>query len=142
VFAIVAVIARPIGGALADRIGPRRVVAISLTGTAVMAVIVALQPPPDLASGSTFVALAFFLGLGTGGVFAWVALQAPPDRVGSITGVVGAMGGIGGFFPPLVMGATYHLVFPDYGLGLALLTLLAVGGLAFTLLTKSQPRAT
>jgi NNP family nitrate/nitrite transporter-like MFS transporter len=140
VFAIVAVIARPVGGALADRIGPRTVVAISLAGTAVMAVIVALQPPPDIASGSTFVVLALFLGLGTGGVFAWVALQAPPDRVGSITGVVGAMGGIGGFFPPLVMGATYHLVFRDYGLGLALLTLLAVGGLIFSLLTKSRPQ--
>src|SRR4051794_7823288 len=71
-------------------------------------VVVALQPPPDIASGSTFVVLAFFLGLGTGGVFAWAARQAPADRVGSITGVVGAMGGLGGFFPPLVMGTTYQ----------------------------------
>lgn len=137
VFAIVAVIARPIGGTLSDRIGPRTVVAISLAGTAVMAIIVALQPPPDILSGSTFVVLAFFLGLGTGGVFAWVARQAPADRVGSITGVVGAMGGLGGFFPPLVMGATYQVLFPDYGLGLALLTLLALGGLIFTLLSKA-----
>ena len=27
-----------------------------------------------------------------------------PDRVGAVTGVVGAAGGLGGFFPPLVMG--------------------------------------
>ena len=30
--------------------------------------------------------MAFFLGLGTGGVFAWVARRAPPERVGSVTG--------------------------------------------------------
>lgn len=137
VFAITAVVARPIGGVLSDRIGARMVVAISLTGTAVMAVIVALQPPPDVGSGLTFFLLALFLGLGTGGVFAWVARQAPQQVVGSVTGVVGAAGGLGGFFPPLIMGATYHVVLPDYGLGLALLTLLAVGGLIFTLFLKT-----
>ncbi|SDT44218.1 MFS transporter [Microlunatus soli] len=136
IFAITAVIARPIGGALSDRLGPRQVVAISLAGTAILAVVVAFQPPPDLGSGSTFVLLALFLGLGTGGVFAWVAVLAPPDRVGSVTGVVGAVGGLGGFFPPLIMGATYQVLLPDYGFGLGLLTLLAAGGLAFTLLNR------
>ena len=51
--------------------------------------------------------MAFFLGIGTGGVFAWVARSAPAKRVGSVTGIVGAAGGLGGYFPPLVMGATY-----------------------------------
>ena len=50
--------------------------------------------------------MAFFLGIGTGGVFAWVARSAPPERVGSVTGIVGAAGGLGGYFPPLIMGAT------------------------------------
>ncbi|NUR07755.1 MAG: NarK/NasA family nitrate transporter [Nocardioidaceae bacterium] len=133
-FAIAAVVARPIGGVLSDRVGPRTVVATSLTGTAVLAVVVALQPPLELPAGLSFVTLAFFLGLGTGGVFAWVAQAAPAARVGSVTGIVGAAGGLGGFFPPLVMGATYTLVFPGYGLGLALLALVASGALASTLL--------
>ena len=137
VFSIVAVIARPIGGTLSDKVGPRTMVAISLAGTAVMAIVAAIEPPPDILSGGTFAILAAFLGLGTGGVFAWVAKQAPPDKVGSVTGVVGAAGGLGGFFPPLIMGATYQILFPDYGLGLALLTVLAVGGLAFTLIHKA-----
>ncbi|HEY9291485.1 MAG TPA: MFS transporter, partial [Microlunatus sp.] len=137
IFSIVAVIARPVGGMLSDRIGPRAVVAISLAGTAVMAVIASLEPPPDILSGGTFAILAAFLGLGTGGVFAWVARQAPPDKVGSVTGVVGAAGGLGGFFPPLIMGATYQILLPDYALGLVLLTALALGGLAFTLIHKA-----
>jgi NNP family nitrate/nitrite transporter-like MFS transporter len=141
-FAIAAVVARPVGGILADRIGPRAVVAISMGGTAVMAAIVAFQPPLEYPAGISFVVLAFFLGLGTGGVFAWVAQAAPPARVGSVTGVVGAAGGLGGFFPPLVMGATYEAVFPGYGMGLTLLVVVAVGALAFTLLGVKQSRAT
>ena len=132
-FAIAAVVARPIGGTLSDRVGPRTVVATSLAGTAVLAVVVALEPPLEVPAGLTFVALAFFLGLGTGGVFAWVARRAPADRVGSVTGIVGAAGGLGGFFPPLVMGATYEVLLPGYGVGLVLLAVVATGALAFTL---------
>ncbi|HSU36129.1 MAG TPA: hypothetical protein VLJ88_10765 [Propionibacteriaceae bacterium] len=57
------VIARPIGGVLSDRIGAPRVVAISLSGAALLAVVIALQPPRELAAGSSFVAMAFALGL-------------------------------------------------------------------------------
>ena len=133
-FAIAAVVARPIGGILADRIGPRNVVGISLAATAVLAAVVAFQPPLELPAGTTFVLLSFALGLGMGGVFAWVAEQSPPERVGSVTGIVGAAGGLGGFFPPLVMGATFGKVFPGYGFGLSLLVLVAAGALLFTYL--------
>ena len=106
---------------LSDRIHPKIVVMISLAGTAVMAVVVVFQPPPDLWSAATFIAMAFFLGIGTGGVFAWVARRAPARSVGSVTGIVGAAGGLGGFFPPLVMGATYDSADNDYTIGLLLL---------------------
>lgn len=139
-FAIAAVVARPVGGILADRIGARVVVAVSLAGTAVLAVIVALQPPIEVPAGAAFILLALFLGLGTGGVFAWVAAESPPARVGSVTGLVSAAGGLGGFFPPLVMGATYEAVFDGYGFGLALLTVVAVLALVFSLrIGRSKP---
>jgi nitrate/nitrite transporter NarK len=48
--------------------------------------------------------VAVVLGVGTGAVFALVARLVEPERVGAVTGVVGAAGGLGGFFPPLVMG--------------------------------------
>src|SRR5262245_17166268 len=132
-FAIAAVIARPIGGVLADRVGPRPVVAVSLAGTTALAVVIAFEPPLEVPAGVAFVVMAFFLGLGTGGVFAWVARQAPPERVGSVTGIVGAAGGLGGFFPPLVMGATYEVLWSGYAVGLSLLAIVAFGALVFTL---------
>jgi NNP family nitrate/nitrite transporter-like MFS transporter len=141
-FAVAAVVARPIGGFLSDRVGPRVIVAISLAGTTVLAVVEALEPPLEVPAGLSFVLLAGFLGLGTGGVFAWVARQAPPERVGSVTGVVGAAGGLGGFFPPLVMGATYEVLWDGYGLGLSLLAVTAAIALAFTLLDIKPARHT
>jgi MFS transporter, NNP family, nitrate/nitrite transporter len=47
-----------------------------------------------------------------------------PDRVGAVTGVVGAAGGLGGFFPPLAMGLVKDLT-GDYVLGFVLLALVA-----------------
>lgn len=133
-FALAAVVARPIGGALSDRIPPKFVVLVSLGGTAVMAAIAMLQPPPDLWSAVTFTLLAIFLGIGTGGVFAWVARRAPAKSVGSVTGIVAAAGGLGGYFPPLVMGASYDATDNDYTVGLVLLVLTAVIALGFTAL--------
>jgi MFS transporter, NNP family, nitrate/nitrite transporter len=132
-FAIAAVIARPIGGIVADKIGPRTVVATALAGAAVMSLIVALRLPPEIPAGTAFVLMAVFLGLGTGGVFAWVAELAPAERVGTITGIVGACGGLGGFFPPLVLGATYNEAAHSYTIGLVLLTITASAALLFTL---------
>ena len=132
-FAIAAVVARPIGGIVADKIGSRKVVAISLAGAAVMSLIIALRLPPEIPAGTSFVVMALFLGLGTGGVFAWVAELAPAERVGAITGIVGACGGLGGFFPPLVMGVTYNEAAHSYTIGLVLLTITASGALLFTL---------
>jgi NNP family nitrate/nitrite transporter-like MFS transporter len=133
-FALAAVVARPIGGALADRVHPRPVVLFSLAGAAVMALVVATQPAPELAAGLSFVAMAFLLGIGMGGVFAWVARRAPADRVGSVAGIVGAAGGLGGFFPPLVMGATYDEAGHSYTTGLVLLCITATLALGFVLL--------
>jgi NNP family nitrate/nitrite transporter-like MFS transporter len=132
-FAIAAVIARPIGGIVADKIGSRKVVAVALAGAAVMSLIIALRLPPEIPAGTSFVVMALFLGLGTGGVFAWVAELAPAERVGAVTGIVGAAGGLGGFFPPLILGATYNEAAHSYTIGLVLLTITASGALLFTL---------
>ncbi len=143
-FALAAVLARPIGGALSDRIPPKYVVLTSFAGTAVLAFVAIFQPPPDVWSAATFIGLAIFLGIGTGGVFAWVARRSPAKEVGSITGIVAAAGGLGGYFPPLVMGATYDAVDHDYSVGLVLLVataLLAFGYTALRLHAHEPERA-
>jgi hypothetical protein len=44
------------------------------------------------------------MGLGNGAVFKLVPERFPKET-GTVTGLVGALGGLGGFFPPLVLGA-------------------------------------
>ena len=119
-FAIAAVAARPIGGTLSDRIGPVKVSLVSFVGTCVFAFVLAFHPPAEFPAGFAFVLLAIFLGLGTGSIFALVARLVEPSRVGTVTGLVGAAGGLGGYFPPLLMGVIYQVT-GAYTLGFVLL---------------------
>ena len=107
---------------------------MSLAGPPVLALVAVLQPPPDVWAAATFIALAIFLGIGTGGVFAWVARRSPARSVGSVTGIVAAAGGLGGYFPPLVMGATYNQADNNYTIGLLLLVATALIALTYTAL--------
>jgi NNP family nitrate/nitrite transporter-like MFS transporter len=130
-FVVIAVLMRPVGGWLSDRIHPVKVLAASYAIGLVLAVLAALELALVPLGTAAFLGLAAALGLGTGGVFALVSRLAPADRVGSVTGVVGAAGGLGGFFPPLVMGAVYGIT-GDYSLGFALLAGTALLALAYT----------
>lgn len=130
-FALVAVVARPAGGILSDKIGPARVCLVSFVGTTLMAVALVFQPPTELPAGTVFVLMAAFLGLGTGGVFALVAQLVEPARVGTVTGLVGAAGGLGGYFPPLVMGVVFQAS-GTYTLGFVLLAAVALGTALYT----------
>ncbi|GAA3952981.1 MFS transporter [Gordonia caeni] len=132
-FAIAAVVARPIGGALSDRFGPRLITAISCGGAAVLAVWMIFKPSMPWLAGADFLLMAVMMGMGAGSVFAWVAVASPPARVGAVTGLVGAAGGLGGFFPPLVMGATYDEAAHSYTVGLALLVAFAAVACLFTI---------
>lgn len=141
-FAAAAVIARPIGGVLADRFGPKIISLISLAGIVSAAYVVGQQPPEGVLTGVVFLLMAAAMGLGMGAVFAWIGPSTPPDKVGAVTGVVAAAGGLGGYFPPLVMGATYHAETNSYALGLWLLVLVgAVALVVAGMLRDVRPKA-
>jgi NNP family nitrate/nitrite transporter-like MFS transporter len=108
------------------------------TIVAVCASVQAFTPPLMMLGTAAFLIMAAALGAGSGATFALVARSAPADKVGSVTGLVGAAGGLGGFVPPLVMGAIYGW-FGSYGVGLALLALVSALTL---LLTVTVVRAT
>jgi NNP family nitrate/nitrite transporter-like MFS transporter len=94
---------RPVGGALADRSGGTRVLAAVLAVVGLLAVGLASQP----ALAPTVMLLASVLGLlgmGNGAVFQLVGHRVP-ERVGAMTGLVGAAGGVGGFLLPFGFGS-------------------------------------
>ena len=58
-------------------------------------------------------------------------------KVGSISGIVSAAGGMGGYFPPLVMGATYNAEHNSYFVGLTLLAGFAILSLLLALTVRN-----
>src|SRR5689334_18526167 len=140
-FVLLAVVMRPIGGWLSDRIHPARVLVVAFAVVVLGALVQSTTPPLAPLGTIAFLAMAAALGAASGATFALVALLAPQNMVGSVTGVVGAAGGLGGFVPPLVMGSLYGR-YGSYGVGLVLLAVVAAGTLALSaVLARRSPRA-
>lgn len=129
-FALLTVVARPFGGWLADRIHPALVTAAALGCVAVLAVVQAFDPALDPVGTVCFLCIAAGLGTASGSVFTLVSQVTPQPQVGSVTGIVGAVGGLGGFLPPLVMGAVYSAK-DSYSIGFMLLSDLALAGCVY-----------
>ena len=154
-FVVVAVVMRAVGGWLSDRfgrgVGVRGVAVRRRAGTGrrirggASARIASTTPLLDSLGTIAFLGMAAALGCGSGATFALVAKVTEPARVGGVTGLVGAAGGLGGFVPPLVMGYIYGRT-DSYALGLMLLAVTAVATLVLTLTvvrrTASEPVAT
>ena len=123
-FALLAVIGRPLGG-LTRRPDRRRAGArVSFAAVFVLALGLAASYKSMVPLTICCLTMALALGLGTGAVFKLVPVWYP-DRVGAVTGVVGAAGGLGGFFPPLVMGVVKSAT-GGYALGFILMALVAL----------------
>jgi NNP family nitrate/nitrite transporter-like MFS transporter len=100
-FVVLATLMRPVGGTLADKIGGRTILKWVFPVVAVMAAFLACPLMSTFTIGALGMAAA--IGLGNGAVFKLLP-EYFPTSVGSVTGLVGAAGGLGGFFPPLVLG--------------------------------------
>ncbi len=125
-FVVLATVARPLGGVLADRVGGRQILFVVFPLTTVMAVLMAVPTMGTFTVGALGMAAA--IGLGNGAVFKLVP-EYFPKSVGGVTGLVGAAGGLGGFFPPLVLG-TVRQATGSFAPGFALLAAFALGCLA------------
>src|SRR5262245_42893815 len=100
-FVVLATLLRPVGGWLSDRIGGSRVLAGVFLGISVFALLLGWRAMVPFTVGA--LGCATFLGLGNGAVFKLVP-QYFPKETGTVGGLVGALGGLGGFFPPLLLG--------------------------------------
>lgn len=100
-FVVLATLLRPVGGWLSDRIGGARVLSGVFLGVVPFALLLTWPAMIPFTVGA--LGCAALLGLGNGAVFKLVP-QYFPAETGTVTGLVGAMGGLGGFFPPLLLG--------------------------------------
>jgi NNP family nitrate/nitrite transporter-like MFS transporter len=80
--------------------------------------------------------MAAAIGMGNGAVFKLVP-EYFPHAVGSVTGLVGAAGGLGGFFPPLALGLI-HRSTGAFTWGFALLAAFSVACWCISLMTRPR----
>ena len=136
---------RPVGGLLADRYSGVRVLLYLLVLIAFGNFAFAAFAPPLAPAIALLAALYLCFGLGNGATF-----QLVPHRwrgkTGLMTGIIGAAGGIGGFYLPVVMGiakentGSYQLGFITFGT-LAALAFLSVVVLHRQWLAWSAPQS-
>jgi NNP family nitrate/nitrite transporter-like MFS transporter len=142
-FAAIATFARPVGGWLSDKVGGSNVLAAVFTLGPLGALGLAwLALNPDLLIATVlFLTTAVGLGLGNGAVFKLVP-QYFPRSTGLVTGIAGCAGGLGGFFPPLLMGLVKDNM-GNYSLGFILLAVFAAACLIILLMIRrGQPTPT
>jgi MFS transporter, NNP family, nitrate/nitrite transporter len=138
-FVVLATLMRPVGGALADRFGGAPILNAAFLAVALLPIMLAFQPGIVWISAA-FLGIAAAVGLGNGAVFKLVA-EIFPREAGSVTGLVGAAGGLGGFFPPVLMGLVRDVT-GTYAIGFMLLSELALGCLIINLLVLQRRAAT
>jgi len=100
-FVALATLCRPLGGWLSDKIGGSRVLSWILPAIAAFGLLLGIPTMLPFTVGA--LGCAALLGIGNGAVFQLVPRYFPSQRA-TVTGLVGAMGGMGGFFPPLLLG--------------------------------------
>ena len=127
---------RPVGGFIADKFGGVRLLVVLFVGVAVCMFSVSQLPSLPVVTTLLFLGM-LCLGMGNGAVFQLVP-QRFQQEIGMITGIVGAAGGVGGFFVPNILGTlkqltgTYATGFIVYAaIGIAALFVLTIAQLSW-----------
>ncbi len=114
---------RPLGDALADRIGGIRALTVMYIIAGIVLALVSSAPSSVWVALSLFIVGMLALGTGNGAVFQLVP-QRFQKEIGVMTGLVGMAGGIGGFYLVSSLGYSRQLT-GSYQTGLLMFALLA-----------------
>jgi NNP family nitrate/nitrite transporter-like MFS transporter len=127
---------RPLGGWAADRWGGARLLS-GVFATAGAALVLVARTPPLAVTVVVFPLAMGLFGIGNGATFQIVGLRFR-ERIGIITGIVGAAGGLGGFLLPTLLGALHTPA--GYGGGLAVVATATLCALAIIMFVGARWR--
>lgn len=128
IFVFATTFSRILGGYLGDRIPGRRILIV--LSIAILGILIFLNMNVLLMTSLTiFYLMGVCLGIGNGVVFKLVAEYFPKDT-GAVGGMVGAAGGLGGFFLPIMLG-TLRDYTNNYSLGFIFVSLVCLMCLSF-----------
>ncbi len=130
---------RPVGGWLADKVGGIRMLTILYTGIALMMAGVSSLPALGFTTAMLFVGM-MCMGMGNGAVFQLVP-QRFKQEIGIMAGIVGAAGGLGGYFLPKILG-NLKLSSGSFTPGFLILSVIAVSCIGILLIAQGQWKRT
>ncbi|OPA73350.1 nitrate/nitrite transporter [Paenibacillus selenitireducens] len=125
-FIVLATIFRPIGGIVSDKINPFLVLMFVFGGLTLSGVLLSFTLSMPLFTVGCL-AVAVCAGTGNGAVFKLVPMYFSKQG-GIVNGIVSAAGGIGGFFPPLMLTSLYGMT-GQYSIGFMALSEAALASL-------------
>jgi len=125
-FILLATAARPLGGWLGDRWNPFKALMIVFAGLALAGILLSFSPSMQMYTVGCLL-VATCAGMGNGAVFKLVPMYFS-KQAGIVNGIVSAMGGLGGFFPPLMLTMLFNLT-GHYAIGFMALSQFALASL-------------
>jgi MFS transporter, NNP family, nitrate/nitrite transporter len=125
-FIALATAMRPIGGWMADRLHPLKMLMFVFLGFTIAALILSFSPSIGLYTVGCLV-IAICAGVGNGVIFKLVPTYFQ-EQAGIVNGLVSAFGGLGGFFPPLILSSLFKLT-GHYAIGFMALSEVALASL-------------
>lgn len=136
-FIAVATFFRPVGGWLADRFQPLFLLIGTFTVYTAAAILLAFSPSIGLYTVGSL-AIGISAGVGNGVIFKLVPFYFN-KQAGIVNGIVSMMGGLGGFFPPIMLSAIYSIT-GQYSIGFMLLSQVALASLVLVVWLYYQNR--
>lgn len=138
-FIVLATLVRPLGGWLGDKFQPLFLLLWVFGGLTIASIVLAFSPAIGLYTvGVLLIALA--AGIGNGVIFKLVPFYFS-KQAGIVNGIVSMMGGLGGFFPPLLLSVIFTIT-GSYSIGFMALSQVSLVSLVLVLWLYYMDRLT
>lgn len=125
-FIALATFVRPLGGWLGDRFNSHIILMFVFGGLTISSIILSFSPSLAWYSFGCLT-IAFCAGVGNGVIFKLVPMYFH-RQAGVVNGLVSAMGGLGGFFPPIILSLLFNIT-GHYAIGFMALSQFSLASL-------------